>query len=174
MAMNGKALELQELLAPTVHSLGLELLGIEFSPSLGNALLRLYIDAPERLVTIEDCEAVSREVSASLDVNDPIASQYTLEVSSPGIDRPIFTLEQFAKQIGQQVKISLSLPQEGRRRLQGFISAVADGSISLHCDGKEFVVAFNNVDKARVVPDYLALGLDATPKGGRKKTAPNK
>lgn len=174
MAMTGKALELYELLAPTVNSLGLELLGIEFSPSLGNAMLRLYIDAPERLVAIEDCEAVSREVSASLDVNDPIASQYTLEVSSPGVDRPIFSLQQFAKQIGEQVKISLSLPQDGRRRLQGFISAVTNDSINLQCDGKEFVVAFNNVDKARLVPDYLALGMDATPKGGRKKTAPNK
>ena len=107
-------------------------------------------------------------------MNDPIASQYTLEVSSPGIDRPIFSLQQFAKQIGEQVKISLSLPQDGRRRLQGFISAVTNDSISLQCDGKEFVVAFNNVDKARLVPDYLALGMDAAPKGGRKKTAPNK
>jgi RimP N-terminal domain len=71
MAMNGKALELQALLDPTVQGLGLELLGIEFSPAAGNALLRLYIDAPGRLVGIEDCEAVSREVSASLDVNDP-------------------------------------------------------------------------------------------------------
>ena len=91
MAMNGKALELQALLDPTVQGLGLELLGIEFSPAAGNALLRLYIDAPGRLVGIEDCEAVSREVSANLDVNDPIASQYTLEVSSPGIDRPLFS-----------------------------------------------------------------------------------
>ncbi|MFY8207141.1 MAG: ribosome maturation factor RimP, partial [Arenimonas sp.] len=100
--MTGKALELKELLEPTVRGLGLELLGVEFSPAAGNALLRLYIDAPERLVSIEDCEAVSREVSANLDVNDPIASQYTLEVSSPGIDRPLFTLAQFARQIGEQ------------------------------------------------------------------------
>ena len=174
MAMSGKALELKELLEPTINSLGLELLGIEFLPSLGNAMLRIYIDAPERLVAIEDCEAVSREVSASLDVNDPIASQYTLEVSSPGIDRPIFSLAQFAKLIGEQVKVSLSLPQDGRRRLQGIVTAITDDSVCLQCDGKEFVVAFNNVDKARLVPDYVALGLDATPKGGRKKVAPKK
>ena len=174
MAMTGKALELKQLLEPTINSLGLELLGIEFSPAIGNALLRIYIDAPGRLVGIEDCEAVSREVSASLDVNDPIASQYTLEVSSPGIDRPLFTLEHFGKLLGEQVKISLSLPQEGRRRLQGTIQSVSDTAVSLLVDGKEFVVSLSNVDKARLVPNLVALGLVAAPKGGRKKLAPNK
>ena len=174
MAMTGKALELKELLDPTVRGLGLELLGVEFSPAAGNALLRLYIDAPERLVSIEDCEAVSREVSANLDVNDPIASQYTLEVSSPGIDRPLFTLAQFARQIGEQVKISLSLPQDGRRRLQGKVLSVSDAGIVLDVDGREFTVAIGNVDKARLVPDLVALGLVAEPKGGRRKPAPKK
>ena len=174
MAMTGKALELKELLDPTVRGLGLELLGVEFSPAAGNALLRLYIDAPERLVSIEDCEAVSREVSANLDVNDPIASQYTLEVSSPGIDRPLFTLAQFARQIGEQVKISLSLPQDGRRRLQGKVLFVGESGIVLDVDGREFTVAIGNVDKARLVPDLVALGLVAEPKGGRRKPAPKK
>lgn len=174
MAMTGKALELQALLEPTVSGLGLELLGIEFSPAAGNALLRLYIDAPGRLVGIEDCEAVSREVSANLDVNDPIASQYTLEVSSPGIDRPLFSLAHFAKQIGEQVKISLSLPQDGRRRLQGRILSVDDAAIVLDVDGRQFKVAQGNIDKARLVPDLVAMGLVAEPKGGRRKAAPKK
>jgi ribosome maturation factor RimP len=174
MAMTGKALELQALLEPTVSGLGLELLGIEFSPAAGNALLRLYIDAPGRLVGIEDCEAVSREVSANLDVNDPIASQYTLEVSSPGIDRPLFSMAHFAKQVGEQVKISLSLPQDGRRRLQGRILSVDDAAIVLDVDGRQFKVALGNIDKARLVPDLVALGLVAEPKGGRRKAAPKK
>lgn len=174
MAMTGKALELMELLAPTVQSLGLELLGIEFSPAVGNALVRLYIDAPGRPVGIEDCEAVSREVSANLDVNDPIASQYTLEVSSPGIDRPLFTLAHFAAQMGELVKVSLNLPQDGRRRLQGRVRAVTDGNVILDVDGREFSVAIGNVDKARLVPDLVALGLVAAPKGGRRKPAPDK
>jgi ribosome maturation factor RimP len=172
MAMTGKALELKALLEPTVISLGLELLGIEFSPSAGNTLLRIYIDAPERPVAIEDCEAVSREVSANLDVSDPIASEYTLEVSSPGIDRPLFTVAQFARWTGEQAKVSLSMPQDGRRRLQGIIQSVSADAVSLLVDGKEFVVSINNMDKARLVPDYEALGLVATPKGGRKKPAP--
>lgn len=174
MAMTGKALELQALLEPTVSGLGLELLGIEFSPAAGNALLRLYIDAPGRLVGIEDCEAVSREVSANLDVNDPIASQYTLEVSSPGIDRPLFSVAHFAKQVGEQVKISLSLPQDGRRRLQGRILSVDDAAIVLDVDGRQFKVAQGNIDKARLVPDLVAMGLVAEPKGGRRKAAPKK
>jgi ribosome maturation factor RimP len=174
MAMTGKALELKELLEPTVTSLGLELLGIEFSPAACNTLLRLYIDAPGRLVAIEDCEAVSREVSANLDVNDPIASNYTLEVSSPGIDRPIFSLAQFAKWIGEQAKISLNLPQDGRRRLQGVIQSVGDDGVALLVDGRVFTVSISNVDKARLVPDLVALGLVAEPKGGRRKTAPDK
>ena len=119
--MTGKAEEIQALLAPTVASLGLELLGVEFVPSGASALLRLYIDVEGRHVGIEDCEAVSREVSAKLDVEDPISSEYTLEVSSPGIDRPLFTLAHFARFAGEQAKVNLRLPQDGRRRLQGKI-----------------------------------------------------
>lgn len=174
MAMSGKALELKGLLEPTVNGLGLELLGIEFSPSAGSALLRIYIDAPGRPVAIEDCEAVSREISGSLDVNDPIATQYTLEVSSPGIDRPLFTPAHFAREIGQQVKVSLGLPQDGRRRLQGRLLRVEETDVVIDVDGREFSVAIGNIDKARLVPDLVALGLVAAPKGGRRKPAPGK
>ena len=174
MAMSGKALELKDLLEPTVNGLGLELLGVEFSPSAGSALLRIYIDAPGRLVAIEDCEAVSREISGSLDVNDPIATQYTLEVSSPGIDRPLFTLPHFAKEIGQQVKVGLSLPQDGRRRLQGRLLRIEQSNVVIDVDGKEFSVNIANIDKARLVPDLVALGLVAAPKGGRAKPASGK
>ena len=174
MAMSGKALELKDLLEPTVNGLGLELLGVEFSPSAGSALLRIYIDAPGRLVAIEDCEAVSREISGSLDVNDPIATQYTLEVSSPGIDRPLFTLPHFAKEIGQQVKVGLSLPQDGRRRLQGRLLRIEQSNVVIDVDGKEFSVIIANIDKARLVPDLVALGLVAAPKGGRAKPASGK
>ena len=156
--MTDKANEIAELLAPTVASLGLELLGAEYLPSPGGAMLRLYIDVPAaegeepRAVTIEDCEAVSREVSAQLDVEDPISSHYTLEVSSPGIDRPLFGAAQFARFVGESAKVTLRLPQDGRRRLQGGIVRV---------EGE-------NIEKARLVPDWAALGLSAEkPKPGR-------
>jgi ribosome maturation factor RimP len=173
--MQGKAEQLQELLAPTVASLGLELLGVEFVPSGHSALLRLYIDAPGRLVGIEDCEAASREVSAMLDVNDPIESEYTLEVSSPGIDRPLFSVAQFARFIGEQAKITLRLPQDGRRRFTGKILAAADGRVRIADEKGELDLAMDNIEKARLQPDLVALGLAAAPKPGgprgrRKKT----
>jgi ribosome maturation factor RimP len=180
--MTDKATEITALLAPTVQSLGLELLGAEYLPSPGGAVLRLYIDKPgtdgpggatplgsePRTVGIEDCEAVSREVSAQLDVADPISGNYTLEVSSPGVDRPLFTPAQFAQFIGQDAKATLKLPQDGRRRLQGRIVAVEGGDITFEVDGQPFAVAFDNIDKARLVPDWVALGLaPARDKSGR-------
>jgi ribosome maturation factor RimP len=170
--MTGKAEEIVEMLAPTVRSLGLELLGAEYAPSGGSALLRLYIDVEGRPVNVDDCEAVSREVSAVLDVNDPIASQYTLEVSSPGLDRPLFTPAQFARFAGEQAKVALRLPQDGRRRVQGTIVRVQDGQVVLGLEQGEFAVAFDNIDKARLVPDYAALGLapskPGAPRGKRR------
>lgn len=157
--MSEKANEIAAMLAPTVEELGLELLGIEWAPSAGRSLLRLYIDAPERNVGIQDCEAVSREVSALLDVNDPIGGQYTLEVSSPGIDRPLFTLAQFERFAGEKVKISLRLPQDGRRRLQGTLLRVEGEAVVVEVDETEFAVSHDNIEKARLVPDLVALGL---------------
>jgi len=177
--MTDKAQDIAALLAPTVGSLGLELLGAEYLPSPGGALLRLYIDVPageERQVGIEDCEAVSREVSARLDVEDPISGNYTLEVSSPGVDRPLFTPAQFARFTGEKAKVGLKLPQDGRRRLTGTIVSVGDDSITFEVDGAPLAVAVDNIDKARLVPDWEALGMapagDARPrKPGRKPGA---
>jgi ribosome maturation factor RimP len=167
--MSGKAEELQALLAPTVASLGLELLGVEFVPSGASALLRLFIDAPDRHVGIEDCEAASREVSALLDVEDPISTEYTLEVSSPGIDRPLFTIAQFARWVGDEAKVALRLPQQGRRRITGrIVSAEGDTLVLADAQG-EVTVKFDNIDKARLNPDFVALGLAPQPKpGGRR------
>ena len=175
--MTDKATEIATLLAPTVQAIGLELLGVEYLPAPGGATLRLYIDVPagaapvdgqERTVGIEDCEAVSREVSAQLDVADPISGHYTLEVSSPGVDRPLFDATQFARFAGETAKVALKLPQDGRRRLQGPIVSVAGNGITFDVDGKPFVVAVDNIEKARLVPDWAALGLaPAVDKSGR-------
>ena len=159
-----KAGEIAALLAPTVRALGLELLGAEYLPAPGGAVLRLYIDVPEaeageRNVGIEDCERASREVSAQLDVEDPISGHYTLEVSSPGLERPLFGAAQFARFAGEAAKVALKLPQDGRRRLQGRILRVEAGTVVFGLDGAEFAVAAENIDKARLVPDWAALGL---------------
>jgi ribosome maturation factor RimP len=172
--MSGKSEEIVELLAPTVQALGMELLGVEYVPSGGSALLRLYIDVADRPVNVDDCEAVSREVSAVLDVNDPISTNYTLEVSSPGIDRPLFALAHFARFVGEQAKVSLRLPQEGRRRLQGEIASAQDGVVTLLGEkGERFSVAMDNIEKARLVPDFVALGLAKTKPTGPAKAKPD-
>src|SRR5688572_31983047 len=126
-------------------------MGAEYLPSPGGAVLRLYIDVPAddatvdadgepRSVTIEECEAVSREVSAQLDVEDPISGNYTLEVSSPGVDRLLFTPAHFERFLGEQAKVGLKLPQDGRRRLTGRIAAVDGNTITFEVDGQPFVV----------------------------------
>jgi ribosome maturation factor RimP len=175
--MSEKANEIAALLAPTVASLDLELLGVEYLPAPGGALLRLYIDVPAdatdasgepRSVGIEDCEAVSREVSAQLDIADPISGHYTLEVSSPGVDRPLFTAKQFARFAGESAKATLKLPQDGRRRLQGTIVRVDGDMVVFDVDGSEVAVAVDNIEKAKLVPDWVALGLaPARDKSGR-------
>ncbi len=175
--MSDKAKQIANLLSPTVQALGLELLGAEYLPAPGSATLRLYIDVPEaelatRMVNIEDCEAVSREVSAQLDVEDPITGNYTLEVSSPGIDRPLFTLAQFVRHQGESAKVVLRIPQEGRRRLQGLIARIEGNGIVFLVDNTEMTVAFENVDKARLMPDWVALGLAPQPKKGAPAKAP--
>lgn len=188
--MADKATDIVNLLSPTVEALGLELLGVDYLPSPGGALLRLYIDIPAgaigdpdapRMVGIEDCEAVSREVSAQLDVEDPISSHYTLEVSSPGLDRPLFTPAQFARFLGEQAKIGLKLPQDGRRKLQGRIALVEGERIEFEVDAKpepqRVSIAFDNIEKARLVPDWAALGFGPTkpePSAGPGKKAAGK
>src|SRR6185312_5617244 len=153
--------ELTNLLMPVVTDLGLECLGVEYSPSHGNSLVRVYIDAPDRAVTVDDCEAASREISALLDVNDPVAGRYTLEVSSPGLDRPLFTPEQFARFVGEAVKINVNLPLDGRRRFHGTIKEIEGDRITIEQDGEPVTIVHANVAKARLAPDYAALGLAA-------------
>lgn len=178
--MTDKATQIATLLAPTVEALGLELLGAEYLPAPGSAVLRLYIDRPgadataeSQGVSIDDCESVSREVSAQLDVEDPISGNYALEVSSPGVDRLLFAPAHFARFLGEQAKVGLKLPQAGRRRLQGRIVAVSrneNGSdtIAFEVDGQPLAVAFDNIDKARLMPDWAALGYTpAKDKSGR-------
>lgn len=156
--------QLTELLAPAIADMGLECLGVEYSPSHGNSLVRVYIDCAERAVTVDDCEAVSRQVSALFDVNDPIEGRYTLEVSSPGLDRPLYTPAQFARFIGQQAKVEVNLPLDGRRRFQGPILAVEGDTVILEQDGVAVKIASGNIHKAKLVPEFAE-----TPKPGKSK-----
>lgn len=173
--------QLQALLAPTVEALGLELLGIEYLPQPGGSLVRLYIDtktadgAEDKGVGIEECESVSREVSAQLDVEDPITGNYTLEVSSPGIERPLFAPAQFARFAGESAKVTLRLPQEGRRRFSGKIISVEGDKILFEVEGAgDFEVLHENIDKAKLAPDWAALGYAPQAKKGAEKPKQSK
>jgi len=147
--------------------LGLECIGVEFTPSQGQSTLRVFLDIEGREINVEDCEAASREISAMLDVEDPIPGHYVLEVSSPGIDRPLFSAAQFAKVAGTEVKILLKAPLDGRRRLRGKVVSVEGERISLEAEGKTFEFDHDAVESARVVPDWVALGYVPQPKPGK-------
>ncbi len=139
-----------ELIEPTVTALGLELWGIEHLQQGKYSLLRIYIER-EAGVAIEDCEQVSKQVSALLDVEDPIAGEYTLEVSSPGLERPLFSARQFSQYIGSEVKLRLHSPIQGRRKFKGKIVVVEGDSIRLQADGVDYDLSFSDVDKANIV-----------------------
>ncbi len=145
---------LQAMLQPVVEDLGYEFVGLEFNPSASHGLLRVYIDKPETGVVVEDCARVSREISALLDVEDPIPGQYTLEVSSPGMDRPLFTPEQFARFQGEMVKVSVLPPLDGRRKFKGRILAVEDSDIRLDVDGESVTIPHERIQKARIQPVF--------------------
>ena len=142
---------LHELLGPVVHAMGYELLGIEQLARGHNTLLRLYIDS-EAGIGLEDCARVSNQVAGVLDVNDPIKGSYNLEVSSPGFDRPLFTLDHFRRFAGHTVRLNLHDKIAGRRKITGEIIAVSDDGVEVNMDGEVYQVAAENIDKARLVP----------------------
>lgn len=152
-----KAHDIAKLVEDTIASLGLELWGVEYAPRATSSLVRLYIDHPQRDVTVGDCEAVSREVSAQFDVNDPIRGQYTLEVSSPGLDRPFFRAEQLTRFQGETIEATLHAPINGRRRIQGNIESVDGERVVLRVDDDEFSFDFGQAAKIRIKPDYAKL-----------------
>ena len=148
--------KLTQLLQPLIEDLGYEFVGIEHRSNPKNPVVTIYIDRPEG-IAIEDCETVSREVAALLDVEDPIPGHYNLEVSSPGLDRPLFTWEQFARFAGEEAAVTLFAPVDGRRKFKGRIVGAADGKVAVEQDGEEVVLEMANVAKARLVPDYEAI-----------------
>ncbi|MDV7210556.1 ribosome maturation factor RimP [Azotobacter beijerinckii] len=151
--MSSKLEQLQALLAPVVEALGYECWGIEFLSQGRHSLLRVYIDHANG-VLIDDCEKVSRQISGVLDVEDPISNEYTLEVSSPGMDRPLFTLDQFARNAGEQVKIRLRSPFEGRRNFQGLLRGVEDQDVVVLADDHEYLLPIDLIDKANIIPRF--------------------
>lgn len=144
---------LTEMFEPVASALGCELWGVEYMTQGRRALLRVYIDK-EGGIGVDDCERVSRQVSSVLDVEDPIQSEYTLEVSSPGMDRPLFKLEQYESSVGEVLAVRLRLPFEGRRKFTGLLKGVENEEIVLEVDNEEYVLPYESIDKANIVPQF--------------------
>jgi ribosome maturation factor RimP len=126
---------------------------MEFHFHHANALLRVYIDK-ETGVEVADCQQVSYQISGLLDVEDPIPGHYTLEVSSPGLDRPLFEAEHFRRFAGQQVRINLSVPLNARRKLQGFQQGMQNNDVVLFINGETLLVPLEHIKKARLIPKF--------------------
>ena len=148
--MKSSVEKVTQLVQPTVEALGLELWGIEHTSQGKYSVLRIFIEREEG-ITIEDCERVSRQVSAILDVEDPIAGEYTLEVSSPGMDRLLFTPQQFQQYCGEEVSIRMRTPVDGRRKFKGTLTDVVDDIVHVQVDGNVFALPHGDIEKANIV-----------------------
>lgn len=162
--MAGKEIRLTELLEPTVESLGFELWGMELISPNRRPTLRLYIEREDG-VNVDHCAEVSRHVSGVLDVEDPIQGEYTLEVSSPGVNRLLFKPEQYALYVGEPIEVKLRFPFEGRRKFRGWLMGLEGEDVVVRVDDHDYLLPLKQVDKARVEP-RLVIG-----KGGEQNQA---
>lgn len=144
---------LWDLFEPVVTGMGFELVEIEYQPHPKNGVLRLYIDK-ESGILIEDCSDVSQQISALIDVEDPISGHFNLEVSSPGLDRPIRKIEDFQRFSGEVVKIKTGMAFEGQRNFKGRLQGVNDNQVVIECEDKEVQLPVTAIAKARLVPDF--------------------
>lgn len=142
--------DIQDLLQPVVSELGYELWGCEYLSQGKHSLLRVYIDK-EGGIGITDCELVSKTVSALLDVEDPIPGNYSLEVSSPGIPRPLFDIKHYQQYVGKSIQLKLYKPINGSRKIIGIIQSVADNSIFINVDELVQEVEFSQIVKANLI-----------------------
>ncbi len=142
---------LVKIVAPVVSGLGYEFWGAELLSAGHSQKLRIYIDS-EKGIDVEDCATVSRQVSAVLDVEDPISEEYVLEISSPGIDRPLFYIEQYQRYIGENIKLRLKVPQAGRRNFAGRLKAVEGHRISMILEDQVVTLECDNIGRAKLVP----------------------
>ncbi len=144
--------KLAKLISASVEALGYELYGIEFLRGR-TSTLRIYIDS-EKGITVDDCADVSHQVSGVLDVEDPISVAYNLEVSSPGLDRPLFDAKHYERFQGQEISLVLRTAIQNRRKWQGVIKSVEGEMITVSAEGNEEVFALGNIQKANLVPHF--------------------
>lgn len=145
--------DLCNLLEPGVNALGFEIITVELTGQGDSSVVRVYIDRPEG-ITLDDCARVSEQVSTILEVEDPISGSFTLEVSSPGFDRPLCKVSHFKEVLGQRIKLQTRSQISGRKRFAGTLTGVNDKIVTLDIDGQPHEVPIGNILKARLVPGY--------------------
>jgi ribosome maturation factor RimP len=156
--------DLWTLAEPYVRDAGFDLIEVQYAREQRGAVLRLFIDRPagseqhqtidQTLVGVDDCERVSRDVSAALDVADNIANTYLLEVSSPGLDRPLRRERDFARFVGESARVRLESGVEGRRNFSGTIRGAKDGHVEIACDGRSYELPIDDIVRANLIPDW--------------------
>lgn len=145
--------KISELLAPIIEDLGYRFWGLEYQVRKADALLRVYIDH-ENGISVDDCATVSHEVSGILDVEEPITMAYILEVSSPGMDRILFSASQFSEFLGEKVKMKLNQMVDGRRKIKGKIESVDGETITIDSDDEKINIEFDKIMRARINPGF--------------------
>ncbi|AEW44246.1 ribosome maturation protein [Serratia symbiotica str. 'Cinara cedri'] len=138
------------MLLEPIKALGFELIGIEFIYAR-QSTLRIYIDS-KKGINIDDCANVSHQVSTVLDTADPITVAYNLEISSPGLNRPMFTAAHYTCFLGAEVRLLLHIPVQNRRKWQGIIRSVEGNAITVTIGEKNEVFALSNIQKANLIP----------------------
>ncbi|WP_028294574.1 ribosome maturation factor RimP [Oceanobacter kriegii] len=144
---------LVEMLKPVVESMGFVFWGLELLSQGRQVMLRVYIDH-ENGITVDHCADVSRQMSAVLDVEDPIAQDYTLEVSSPGMDRPLFELSHYEQAVNEIIELRLRMPFDGRRKFKGRLQGIEEQDIVLLVDNHEYLLPIELIEKAHIVPNF--------------------
>lgn len=145
--------ELVNLIEPTVVNLGYELADLELKLGGRDGLVRVFIDKPDG-VDLTDCEIVSKQLSAVLDVEDPFPGHYTLEVSSPGLDRKLTKPAHFHRFLGSTVRVKLRFPLDGRRNFRGTLLTANDERIEVEVDGETYRLEIAAIDSARLIPSF--------------------
>lgn len=153
--LSAKFTILEELVRPVVEGLEFEFWGMEYLSQGKDSVLRIFIETDaEKGIDVEDCARVSRQVSSILDVEDPITGEYHLEVSSPGLDRPLFSLTQYQAYVGSIVSLRLRVPFDGRRKFKGQLVGVENDDIVVRVDQEEYLLPIDLIDKGNIVPQF--------------------
>jgi ribosome maturation factor RimP len=151
--LNNKELQIEELITPTIEALDAQVWGVEYLSQGKYSLLRIYIEREDG-VSVDLCAEASRHVSDLLDVEEIMPEAYTLEVSSPGMDRLLFKPDQYLAHVGEKLDVRLSYPYEGRKKIVGLLAGIEDESVVLQLDSDEYLLPLENVQKARIVPVF--------------------